>query len=95
MEVTLPWDFPEVEPMTCEEYFSKKREITKDVTQNRLEEHDEKNNKKADLLDASRTASRCLCDYGNGKFRERYGDFQWNKVSVHLERLLHLFVWNS
>ena len=28
MEVTLPWDFPEVEPMTYEEYFSEKREIT-------------------------------------------------------------------
>ena len=27
-EVTLPWDFPEVEPMTYEEYFSEKREIT-------------------------------------------------------------------
>ena len=27
-EVTLPWDFPEVEPMTYEEYFSEKREVT-------------------------------------------------------------------
>lgn len=27
-EVTLPWDFPEVEPMTYEEYFSEKRAIT-------------------------------------------------------------------
>ena len=27
-EVTLPWDFPEVESMTYEEYFSEKREIT-------------------------------------------------------------------
>ena len=27
-KLALPWDFPEVEPMTYEEYFSKKREIT-------------------------------------------------------------------
>lgn len=27
-EVTLPWDFPEVEPMTYEEYFSEKRGVT-------------------------------------------------------------------
>lgn len=26
-ELALPWDFPEVEPMTYEEYFSEKREI--------------------------------------------------------------------
>lgn len=26
----IPWDFPEVEPMTYEEYFSEKREITVD-----------------------------------------------------------------
>ena len=27
-KLALPWDFPEVEPMTYEEYFSEKREIT-------------------------------------------------------------------
>ena len=36
-KLALPWDFPEVEPMTYEEYFSEKREITETFNKNEVD----------------------------------------------------------